>query len=125
MLGKKTIFNDISLEQVLNDDEHSLSTNSTDNYINDEIHSFRDKYQKNIDSCVTVDTHYIDFGYGKLDSSNEPCERSITVNNLTKGKIIVFWNTNETQPFSISPPHCEIPGMKNYSFRVKFTPVKN
>lgn len=123
MLDQKKIFADVSLDKVVKKDDYSLEINTIDEYTNDEIHSFKDKYQKNIDPCVSTDTYYLDFGYAQANDLDEPNQKSITVTNHTKGKLLIFWNSNQERPFSIVPESCEIPPLKNYSFRVKFTPV--
>lgn len=123
MLDQKKIFGDVSLDKVVKTDDYSLAINTIDEYTDDDIHSFKDKYEKNIDQCVTIDTYYIDFGYAQANNLDEPNQKSITVTNHTKGKLIIFWNNNEQRPFSITPETCEIPPLKTYSFRVKFTPV--
>ncbi|RNA28727.1 coiled-coil domain-containing protein [Brachionus plicatilis] len=122
LMEQKKIFNDTTLEEVFKSNDFSLVTNSYEEYTNDDIHSFRDKYQKSIETCVTTDTHYVDFGYAQTNNLDESYEKSITFTNHTRGKLIVCWNSNEERPFSIFPPICEIPALKTYSFRVKFLP---
>lgn len=124
-MKQKKILVDITLDEVLNSNNYSLVTNSYDEYINDQIHSFRDKYQKNIEQSITIDLNTIDFGYAQANNLDETYEKSITVSNHTRGKIIICWNSNEDAPFSIFPLCCEIPPLKTYSFRVKFSPVSN
>lgn len=117
------MFNDTTLDEVLKSNNYSMVENSYDEYINDQIHSFRDKYQKKIEKCITIDSYNVDFGYAQPNVIDKLFEKSITVTNHTRGKIIISWNSNNDSPFSIFPSNCEIPPLKTYSFRVKFSPV--
>ena len=51
-------------------------------------------------------------------------QKSITVTNKTKGKILLTWNFNKNSAFTISPATSEIPPLKSHSFRVKFHPQR-
>lgn len=77
------------------------------------------------DSCVAMEATTVDFGASKTQSLEQPIvqEKSITIFNKTKSKLMIFWNTSEHQTFSIHPQTCEIPAMKSYSLRIKFDPV--
>ena len=78
------------------------------------------------ESLIHIDSVYVDFGASRtaqmLDQQNVQ-EKSISILNKTKSKIVIFWNQNEQQPFKISPLSCDIPAMKSCSFRIKFEPV--
>ncbi len=79
------------------------------------------------DSLVQLDTVYVDFGACQpaqlLDETRNAQEKSISIFNKTKSKIVIYWNENQTQPFKITPLTCDIPPMKSCSFRIKFEPV--
>lgn len=113
-------------------------------YLNNE--AGYEQQRKPDDRCVLIDNSSIDFEATKLDA-NEVREKSIQVFNQTKGKLVLYWNSAPTavennqqasafgdvgsthhhinQTFTISPMHAEIPPMKSYSFRIKFTPVSH
>lgn len=97
----------------------------TEEYICDREHFYEPKSLDDINTQVMVDAYYVDFGASVIDPMNEDTndQRSITVTNKTRGKIIMQWNNTEDQAFTIEPLSCEIPPLKNYSFRVKFRPV--
>lgn len=122
-MEQKKLFNDITLDDVLKSNNFSMVDNSFDEHINDQVHSFRDKYQKTIEKCISIDSYNVDFGYAQPNAMDKLFEKSLTVTNHTRGKIIISWNSNDQTPFSIFPPTCEIPPLKTYSFRVKFSPV--
>ena len=79
------------------------------------------------DSLVQLDTVYVDFGACQpaqlLDETRNAQEKSISIFNKTKSKIVIYWNESQTQPFKITPLTCDIPPMKSCSFRIKFEPV--
>lgn len=120
------LFNETSLESVLESSEliNSLD-NTVEDYLSDSVHSERSVSQKlsrenNEQLYVTVSESYLDFGAGKLVDASE---KSITLFNNTKGKLLINWNGSDKVPFSVHPATCDIPPMKSYSFRVKFHPV--
>ena len=79
------------------------------------------------DSLVQIDSVYVDFGASHpvqmLDETKNTQEKSITIFNKTKSKIVIYWNGSETQPFKVAPQTCDIPPMKSCAFRIKFEPV--
>ena len=97
----------------------------TEEYICDREHFYEPKSLDDINTQVLVDAYYVDFGASRIDPMNEDTndQRSITVANKTRGKIVMQWNNTEDQAFTIEPLCCEIPPLKSYSFRVKFRPV--
>jgi hypothetical protein len=95
--------------------------NTIEEYINDGVHFPENKNY----SQISIDQTYLDFGASKVDANDEDFnpQKSITLFNNTKSKMLIFWNTgSENQSFIILPTKCEIPPMKSYSFRVKFLP---
>ncbi len=96
----------------------------TEEYLCDNEHIRDPKTLNDINTQVLVDAYYVDFGPSSVDINDGEIneQRSITVTNKTKGKILINWNSNKSQAFSISPSTCEIPPLKNYSFRIKFQP---
>ena len=79
------------------------------------------------DSLIQIDSVYVDFGASHpvqmLDETKNTQEKSITIFNKTKSKIVIYWNGSETQPFKVAPQTCDIPPMKSCAFRIKFEPV--
>jgi hypothetical protein len=96
----------------------------TEEYMCDNEHARDPKTLNDINTQVMLDAYYVDFGASNVDANDEEVneQRSITVTNNTKGKILMNWNSNENQAFSVSPTTCEIPPLKKYSFRIKFQP---
>ena len=96
----------------------------TEEYICDKFHYAEPKSLNDINTQIAIDSVYIDFGASVVDANDEELndQKSITITNKTKGKIIMSWNLTENQTFTITPVSCEIPPMKNYSFRIKFQP---
>ena len=127
MNNQKKILAEVSLDSLLENNTLIFNVENTlEDYITDDVHSIRDRSkQKNTaEPCVTMSTGYVDFGATKLiEVSNDQNERSISLFNNTKGKLMIFWNSSSNVPFSVLPQECEIPPMKSYSFRVKFQPV--
>ena len=78
------------------------------------------------DTLVQIDSVYVDFGASLTIQSldQQVQEKSISIFNKTKSKIVLYWNFSEKQSFKISPQTCEIPAMKSCSFRIKFEPVR-
>lgn len=71
---------------------------------------------------VTLSGTCFIFDQCSLDTTNE-WQQSLTVTNLTRGKITFVWFQNESSVFSISPSEVEIPPLKSTAFRVIFRPT--
>jgi hypothetical protein len=121
-LGKIKINDELVHQRYLETRSIELSKNLTEDYINDGFHFPDSKNEEQ----VTLDQVYLDFGASKVDANDEEFneQKTVTLFNQTKGKMLIFWNTGtENQSFVILPSKCEIPPLKSYSFRVKFLPV--
>jgi hypothetical protein len=128
MYNQKKIFTDTSLDSILENSDLIISNlnlaRNTNDYVNDDLHSNKDRAANNQEECLSCDKYYVDFGATQIiDLTNQQNERSINLFNNTKGKLLIQWNTSDDKPFSIYPQTCEIPALKSYSFRVKFQPV--
>jgi hypothetical protein len=124
MYQQRKVLTETSLDAVFDNSSliNSLD-NSLDDYISDEVHAPRGSARH--EPPLTVSDTYVDFAASKLvETAGSHNEKSITVFNNTRGKMMLFWNQSQTSPFSISPIECEIPPMKSYSFRIKFEPVR-
>lgn len=62
------------------------------------------------------------FDQCSLDTTNE-WQQSLTVTNLTRGKITFVWLQSDSSAFSISPIEAEIAPLKSTAFRVIFRPT--
>ena len=73
---------------------------------------------------VTLSERNFVFDQCSLDTSNE-WQQSLTVTNLTRGKLIFLWSIPDnvdSSIFSISPNQAEIPPLKSTAFRLIFRP---
>jgi hypothetical protein len=121
MYQQRKILTETSLESVLDNAELINSADNTiDDYVSDEVHAPK---ANRPEPCLAVSASYMDFGASRIVGADaQSNERSVIVFNNTKGKLLVYWNSVNGSPFSVSPQECEIPPMKSYSFRIKFQP---
>ena len=98
---------------------------STGSAENNDISEYEEYLASHEDALVQIDSVYVDFGASQTvqNLDQQVQEKSISIFNKTKSKIVLYWNSSEKQAFKITPPTCEIPAMKSCSFRVKFEPV--
>jgi hypothetical protein len=71
---------------------------------------------------VTLSETCFTFDQCLLDTTNE-WQQSLTVTNLTRGKLTLTWLLSDSSVFSISPSEAEIPPLKSTAFRVIFRPT--
>ena len=117
--GKVKVTDELVHQKFLEIKSKETSQTATEEYMNDS-HHFPD--QKS-DPQISIDQYYLDFGSSKVDPNDEEFngQKSVTLTNRTKGKILIFWNSSENQSFAILPVKCEIPPLKSYSFKVEYT----
>ena len=130
--GKLTIDEYGSLREsddslIINDDkvstdEHEyllppLSNPFKDNY----FYWFSNEDNKRFEYVTLSDTCFI-FDQCSLDATNE-WQQSLTVTNLTRGKLTFVWFTLDSSIFSITPSEAEILPLKSTAFRVVFRPT--
>lgn len=122
---KKIQFDERKIHENFLELKQKYESSLTEEYIRDGFHFNHTKSLNDINKQVLVDAYYVDFGASQLDLNDEETndQKSIIITNKTKGKIMMSWNCSEDNPFTITPQSCEIPPMKNYSFRIKFQPV--
>lgn len=123
---KKIQFDDAKIHEEYVAKQNESEKLLTEEYMCDRQHFNNPKSLDDINTQILIDDYYVDFGASQVDVNDEEIndQRSITVTNNTKGKVVMSWNVNDDQAFSISPVTCEIPPLKNYSFRIKFQPVR-
>ncbi|CAM2698531.1 unnamed protein product, partial [Rotaria socialis] len=71
---------------------------------------------------VTLSETSFMFDQCSLDSTSE-WQQSLTITNLTRGKLTLVWFTADSSVFSISPIEAEILPLKSTAFRVIFRPT--
>jgi hypothetical protein len=71
---------------------------------------------------VTLSETCFLFDQCSLDTTNE-WQQSLTVTNLTRGKLTLIWLISDSSAFSISPSEAEILPLKSTAFRVIFRPT--
>lgn len=71
---------------------------------------------------VTMSESCFLFDQCLLDTTNE-WQRSLTVTNLTRGKLTLVWLTSDSSAFSITPSEVEILPLKSTAFRIIFRPT--
>lgn len=122
---KKIQFDEKKIHEIFLQLKQKYENSMTEEYIRDGFHFNDSKTLNDINKQVLVDSYYVNFGASHVDINNEELndQKSIIITNKTKGKIMMSWNCSENNPFTITPQSCEIPPMKNYSFRIKFQPV--
>jgi hypothetical protein len=71
---------------------------------------------------VTLSETCFMFDQCSLDTTNE-WQQSLTITNLTRGKLTLIWLTSDSSVFSLSPSEAEIQPLKSTAFRVIFRPT--
>ena len=94
-----------------------LTNPSKDNYFYWFSHEDNTRFE-----YVTMSETCFIFDQCSLDTTNE-WQRSLTVTNLTRGKLTLVWFTPDSSVFSISPIEAEILPLKSTAFRVIFRPT--
>jgi hypothetical protein len=113
-----SMINDIKITK----DEHEyllppLSNPLKDNY----LYWFSNEDNTKFDYVTLSETCFI-FDQCSLDITNE-WQQSLTITNLTRGKLTLIWLTSDSSIFSISPTEAEIPPLKSTAFRIIFRPI--
>lgn len=94
-----------------------LSNPLKDNY----LYWFSNEDNTRFEYVTLSETNFI-FDQCLLDTTNQ-WQQSLTVTNLTRGKLTLVWLTAESSAFSISPTEAEILPLKSTAFRVIFRPT--
>uniref|UniRef100_A0A8C5PWI0 Coiled-coil domain containing 108 n=1 Tax=Leptobrachium leishanense TaxID=445787 RepID=A0A8C5PWI0_9ANUR len=78
------------------------------------------RYNAPFPAHITATTRDFDFGCctGKSHNASLP----LSLNNHTKGKVMVIWTTKPDSPFHVIPECTEIPPLKSTAFTVNFSP---
>jgi hypothetical protein len=71
---------------------------------------------------VTLSETCFIFDQCSLDTTNE-WQQSLTITNLTRGKLTLLWLISDSSVFSISPSEAEILPLKSTAFRIIFRPT--
>ncbi|CAF1324627.1 unnamed protein product [Adineta ricciae] len=71
---------------------------------------------------VTLSESCFIFDHCLLDTTNE-WQQSLTVTNITRGKLTLIWLPTDSSNFSISPTEAEILPLKSTAFRIIFRPT--
>ncbi|CAF4347642.1 unnamed protein product, partial [Adineta steineri] len=71
---------------------------------------------------VTLSETCFLFDQCSLDTKNE-WQQSLTITNITRGKLTLVWPTPNSSNFSISPTEIEILPLKSAAFRIIFRPT--
>ncbi|CAF4004346.1 unnamed protein product [Rotaria magnacalcarata] len=103
-------------------DEHDyiippLSNPLKENY----LYWFSNEDNTRFEYVTLSETSFI-FDQCSLDSTSE-WQQSLTITNLTRGKLTLVWFTADSSVFSISPIEAEILPLKSTAFRVIFRPT--
>ncbi|CAF1104404.1 unnamed protein product [Rotaria sordida] len=114
----QTLINDIKIIK----DEHDyilppLLNPLKDNY----LYWFSNEDNTHFEYVTLSETCFI-FDQCSLDQTNE-WQQSLTITNLTRGKLIVIWLIKDPSIFSIIPTETELLPLKSTAFRIIFRPT--
>ncbi|CAF1519688.1 unnamed protein product, partial [Adineta steineri] len=103
-------------------DEHDyllppLSNPLKDNY----FYWFSNEDNTRFEYVTLSETCFL-FDQCSLDTKNE-WQQSLTITNITRGKLTLVWPTPNSSNFSISPTEIEILPLKSAAFRIIFRPT--